>query len=318
MYYPTGGLKHRLCVDGRRLLYEYLQAHQVGHRRCGKLIVATSDAEIAQIEAIHRRGLANDVEGMELLSAQDARKLEPQLRCTAALNSSVTGIMDSHGYMLALQAELEDHGGTIALRTPILGAEARPSGFSVAVGGVEPTRLTARILINSAGLFAPEVALRIDGLDYRHVPRQQLAKGSYFSCSAKPAFSRLIYPAPIEGGLGVHVTLDLSGRMRFGPDVEWLNGAEPAEIDYRVDPSRAASFYSAVRRYWPSLPDGAIQPDYAGCRTKLSGPGEPAADFRIDGPEVHSIDGLVNLFGIESPGLTSSLAIARETLGRLG
>jgi L-2-hydroxyglutarate oxidase LhgO len=318
MYYPQGSLKHRLCVAGRRKLYPYLQERGVAFRPYGKLIVATSDAETAKIEAIARQGALNEVEGLEVLSGAEARAKEPALSCTAALWSPHTGVLDSHGYMLALRGELEDHGGAIAFRTPLERASpAAGGGFTVRTGGAEASEFEARILINAGGLHATRVAAALEGLSAESIPPFALAKGCYFGCATKPAFSRLIYPAPVDGGLGVHVTLDLMGRMRFGPDVEWLASDDPAHVDYAVDPRRADSFYAAVRRYWPGLPDGAITPDYSGCRPKLSRAGEPAADFRIDGPEVHGLDGLVNLFGIESPGLTSSLAIAEEVYARV-
>jgi L-2-hydroxyglutarate oxidase LhgO len=243
---------------------------------------------------------------------------EPNLSCAAALWSAETGIVDSHAYMLALQGEIEDYGGSVAFMTPVTRIEpVTGGGFRVEVSGVEPAVVSCRRLVNSAGLGAHSVARSIEGYCADLIPKLVLAKGNYFGCAGRPAFSRLIYPAPVEGGLGVHVTLDLAGRMRFGPDVEWLETDDPAKVDYSVDPRRADSFYAAVRRYWPGLPDGAITPDYSGCRPKLSGPGEPAADFRIDGPELHGIEGLVNLFGIESPGLTSSLAIADEVMRRV-
>jgi L-2-hydroxyglutarate oxidase LhgO len=310
MYYPTGSLKHLMCVAGRRALYAYLQQRNIAHRKCGKLIVATTEAEIAKIEAIHATGLANGVEGLALLSAAEAKALEPALTCTAALWSPETGIIDAHGYMLALQGEIEDHGGAIALQSPVTRVEQLPGGgFRVQT---PDAAIECRQLVNSAGLHATRVAGAIEGLAPAHIPQLTLAKGNYFSCAARPVFSRLIYPAPVDGGLGVHVTLDLGGRMKFGPDVEWLATHNPDVVDYTVDPRRADAFYAAIRRYWPGLPDGVILPDYAGCRPKLSGPGEPAADFRIDGSTLHGVPGLVNLFGIESPGLTSSLAIADE------
>lgn len=309
MYYPTGSLKHRLCVAGRRALYAYLQQRNIAHRRCGKLIVATADAEAAKIDAIHAIGQANGVEGLELLSAQAAKALEPALSCTAALWSPETGIVDAHGYMLALQGEIEDHGGAIALQSPVERIERLGGGFRV---HTPDAAIACRQLINSAGLHAQRIAARIEGLSPAHIPQLTLAKGAYFSCAARPVFQRLIYPAPVDGGLGVHVTLDLAGRMRFGPDVEWLVTDNPDAIDYAVDPRRADAFYAAIRRYWPGLPEGALAPDYSGVRPKLSGPGQPAADFRIDGPARHGVPGLVNLFGIESPGLTSSPAIADE------
>ncbi len=315
LYYPTGSLKHRLCIAGRLALYAYLQQRNIAHRRTGKLIVAATGAEVATIEAIHATGQANGVENLVLLAAAEARAMEPALRCAAALWSPETGIVDVYGYMLALRGEIEDHGGAIALQAPVTRVEQQAGGgFRV---HTPEAAIACRRLVNSAGLHAQRVASRIEGLSPSHVPELALAKGSYFGCTAKPAFSRLIYPAPVEGGLGVHLTLDLGGRMRFGPDVEWLAASDPCDVDYAVDPRRADAFYGVIRRYWPGLPDGALSPDYAGCRPKLSGPGEPAADFRMDGPERHGIPGLVNLFGIESPGLTSSLAIADEVRLRL-
>jgi len=318
MYYPTGSLRHRMCVDGRRKLYAYLDTRGVSYQKRGKLIVATSDSEARKIEAIHATGINNEIENLELVSGQQAMEWEPALRCTSALWSPETGIVDSHGYMLALQGEIEDHGGVIALNTPVAGIEAlAQGGYRATTAGAEAGAITCRRLVNSAGLYAQSIAASMDGYDAKLIPRLFLAKGSYFGCTAKPVFNRLIYPAPVDGGLGVHVTLDLAGRMRFGPDVEWLATNDPADVDYRVDPARSALFYEAVRRYWPGLPDDSITPDYSGCRPKLSGPGEPAQDFRIDGPELHGHAGLVNLFGIESPGVTSSLAIAEDVRRRL-
>lgn len=309
IYYPTGSLRHRLCLAGRRKLYAYLAERGVAHRKCGKLIVATSPAEEAQIAALHQRALDNGVEGMSLLTRAEAIALEPNLSCVSALLSGETGIIDSHFYMLALQGELEERGGAIALNAPVERGRITPNGFEVDIGGAAPATARCKTLINAAGLGAQAAARALEGLDPAHTPSLVLAKGSYFGCAGRAAFTRLIYPAPVEGGLGVHLTLDLAGRMRFGPDVEWLAAADPAQVDYRVDPARAQSFYAAIRRYWPALPDAALTPDYSGCRPKLSGPGQPAADFRIDGPETHKVPGLVNLFGIESPGLTASLAL---------
>uniref|UniRef100_B0T5A8 FAD dependent oxidoreductase n=1 Tax=Caulobacter sp. (strain K31) TaxID=366602 RepID=B0T5A8_CAUSK len=309
IYHPTGSLKHELCVRGRRLLYPYLEARQVSYRRSGKLIVATSAEEDSKVEAIHRQALGNGVEGMRLLSGAEARALEPNLRCTLATRSSETGIVDSHGLMLALQGEIEDAGGAIAFGAPVLSGEILDGGgFELDVGGEHPVRLRCATLVNAGGLKAQALAAAMRRRP-NAVPPLSLAKGSYFSYGGAPAFSQLIYPAPVDGGLGVHVTLDLAGRMRFGPDVEWLDHDDPDSVDYAVDPRRADAFYAAVRRYWPGLPDGALVPDYAGCRPKLSGPGA-AADFRIDGPRTHGQEGLVELFGVESPGLTSALAIA--------
>ncbi|HPN06705.1 MAG TPA: NAD(P)/FAD-dependent oxidoreductase [Hyphomonadaceae bacterium] len=318
MYYPSGSLRHRLCVAGRRKLYTYLEARGVPYQKRGKLIVATSDEEARKIEAVHATGLQNGVENLELISGAKAMAWEPELSCAAALWSPETGVVDSHGYMLALQGEIEDHGGVIAFNTSVERIEhLGQGGYKVITGGADAGAISCQRLINSAGLYAQSIAHSIEGYDGALIPKRVLAKGNYFGCATKPVFTRLIYPAPVDGGLGVHVTLDLAGRMRFGPDVEWLSTSDPAEIDYRVDPRRSALFYDAIRRYWPGLPDDAITPDYSGCRPKLSGPGEPTQDFRIDGPELHGHAGLLNLFGIESPGLTSSLAIAEEVRRRL-
>jgi L-2-hydroxyglutarate oxidase LhgO len=318
LYYPTGSLKHQTCIQGRRQLYGYLETRGVAHKKCGKLIVACSSPEDTQIADLVSRAYQNDVEGIEVLSGQQAQILEPNLRCTSALLSRETGIFDSHGYMLALQGELEDHGGVVVLDTPVVSVAVLPNGgFAVDTGGATPTRVTCQYLINSAGLGAQKVAAKIDGLAQEHIPKLFLAKGSYFQCAGKPAFSRLIYPAPVDGGLGVHVTLDLQGQMRFGPDVEWLENSDPTLVDYQVDLRRAQSFYAAVRKYWPDLPDDAIRPDYAGCRPKTTWRGGAAGDFVIQSASAHGINGLVNLFGIESPGLTASLEIAtrvREAL----
>tara|TARA_R110000787_G_scaffold86224_4_gene183856 strand:+ start:5694 stop:6815 length:1122 start_codon:yes stop_codon:yes gene_type:complete len=311
LYYPTNSLRHRMCVTGRRRLYDYLSAHHVPHKRTGKLIVATGESEVTRLETLLAQGRRNAVEGLRLLSAAEANSLEPSLRCVAALLSEETGLIDSHGFMTALRHDLEDHGGAVLLDAPVLDTRIVPDGrFRIRVGGREPYDITARHLINSAGLHAHRLARGMEHYDTNLLPTFTLAKGSYFNCQAPPAFSRLIYPVPVIGGLGVHVTLDLAGQMRFGPDVEWLGHDDPDKVDYRVDAARSEAFYEAVRRYWPALPDGAIVPAYSGCRPKLSGPDEPAADFRVDGPALHGHAGLVHLFGIESPGLTSSLAIA--------
>lgn len=313
IYYPQGSLKARLCVEGKRKLYDYCAARGVSHRRCGKLIVATSDAQVPELEGILGKAEANGVEGMSLIDADAALALEPALSCRAALLSSSTGIIDSHGLMLALQGEFEDAGGMLAFGTRVDAIEATGDGFQVrASGDGQNTRISCRVLINAAGLFAPRIASLIDALDPAHVPQAHYCKGNYYSLEGRAPFDRLIYPVPEAAGLGVHLTLDLGGQARFGPDTEWVNG-----IDYTVDPSRADGFYAAIRRYWPDLRDGSLHPAYAGIRPKLDGPDAPAADFRIDGPGTHGVPGLVNLLGIESPGLTSSLAIADEILARL-
>lgn len=312
MYYPTGSLRARHCVRGNRMLYAYCAAHGVPHRKCGKLIVATNDAERVKTEGILAQGRSNGVEGLDLIGGNAARTLEPEVACTAALVSPETGIIDSHALMLAYQGDLEDRGGAIAFETPIERLTPQGAGWTVHFGGRDPGTMQTDAVINCAGLGAQAIAHRTEGYPPARIPRLVLAKGNYFGYAGRPAFSRLIYPTPVDGGLGVHVTLDLAGRMRFGPDVEWI-GTE----DYEVDPSRAASFYARIRTYWPGLPDNSLVPDYSGIRPKLTGPGEPAADFLIEGPAQHGMAGLVNLFGIESPGLTSSLSIAEEAVGFL-
>jgi len=313
LYYPPGSLKARLCVEGNRRLYAFCETHHVAHRRCGKLIVATSPAQEEQLAALQSQSLRNGVADLQPLGAAAARALEPQLAGHAALLSPSTGIVDSHGLMRALLGAAEAHGAALALQSPLLRGEARGTGFLLEVGGTEPMRLEAEILVNAAGLHAAKVAARIDGLAPRHLPKQYFARGNYFSLAGRAPFSRLVYPLPEPGGLGVHLTLDLGGQARFGPDVEWVD-----EIGYAVDPRRAEAFYAEVRKYWPALPDGALQPAYAGIRPKLAGPDEPAADFLVQAPAAHGVAGLVNLFGIESPGLTACLALAEHVCSELG
>ena len=310
MYYPTGSLKARHCVEGRRMLYPFLASHGVPHSRTGKLIVATSEAERVKIEAIAAQGAVNGVEGLRLIDGGEARALEPVLSCVAALVSPETGIVDSHALMLALQGDIEDHGGMLAFGSPIDRLAFRDGVWHASTG--EDT-LTFDAVVNAASFGAQAIAQATESYPPERVPPLFLAKGNYFGCTGRPAFSRLIYPAPVDGGLGVHVTLDLAGRMRFGPDVEWVE-----HENFDVDPRRADSFYAAIRRYWPGLPDGALMPDYAGLRPKLSGPGQPAADFVIEGPREHGLPRLVCLFGIESPGLTSCLSLAEDVAGRIG
>lgn len=312
IYYAPDSLKARLCAQGRALLYGYAAAKDVPHRRCGKLIVATSPEQLAVLEGIACHAASNGVE-LTLISGAAAMALEPALSCHGALLSPETGIVDSHALMAALLADAEAAGAHLALGTCLTGIEAGQGGFVVETEAEgERFTLAADAVVNAAGLWASQVAQAVQGLDPAHVPVTRYARGSYYAVPGRPAFSRLIYPVPEPGGLGVHLTLDLGGAMRFGPDVEWIDG-----IDHRVNPGRQAHFESEIRRYWPGLPAGALAPTYCGIRPKISGPGEPAADFRIDGPETHGIAGLVNLFGIESPGLTSSLAIAEEVAARL-
>ncbi len=313
MYYPTGSLRARLCVPGKEALYAYCAEHGVPHRRLGKVIVATEPGQDARLEAIERQGHINGITDLVRLTAEQVRAIEPEVVCRAGLLSPSTGIIDSHAYMLALQGEAEDHGASFAFNSPVEGGRVGET-LEVVVGGAESMRLGCRVLINAAGLGAQTVAGALSGLPASAVPRQVLAKGSYFALSGMaPPFRRLVYPIPPEGGLGVHVTLDLGGQVRFGPDVEWTD-----HIDYTVDPARADRFYEVIRRYWPGLPAGALVPAYSGVRPKLSGPGEPVVDFVIQGPTDHGIPGLVNLFGIESPGLTASLAIADHVAALLG
>lgn len=311
IYYPTGSLRHRLCVDGRRRLYAFCEARGIPHRKCGKLVVATRDEEIGKIEAIAARARENGVENTTLLDRAAVLALEPQLRAVAALHVEETGLVDSHALMLALQGDVEAGGGAVLLGHDLVGGDLRPDRFDLdfAVAGDEPLGVRARTAIVAAGPWTHAVLARLGTAAAVERPALRLAKGSYFAYAGRPVFSRLVYPAPVDGGLGTHLTLDLGGRMRFGPDVEWLETRDPDAVDFTVDTERAASFYAAIRRYWPGLRDGSLTPDYAGVRPKLTGPGETAADFRIEGPPVHGTPGLAILLGIESPGLTASLAL---------
>ena len=310
IYYPPGSLKARLCVEGKHLLYEYCRMRGVPFSCCGKLIVAVSKEELDVLETLKARASANGVDDLEHLSAAEVEALEPELRAAGALLSPSTGIVDGHGLMLALLGDAEAEGAMLALHSPVERAAVVGKGIVVEVGGAEPMALATRELVNAAGFGAHGLGHAIPGLDARHVPPLHFAKGSYFTLAGPTPFSRLVYPTPVAGGLGVHATLDLAGRCRFGPDVEWVNG-----IAYDVEPARAGIFYGAIRRYWPGLPDDALAPDYCGIRPKLQPSGD--ADFMIEGPSEHGIVGLVNLFGIESPGLTASLAIARLAVGKL-
>ena len=313
IYYPAGSLKAKLCVEGRQLLYAYCDARGVAHKRLGKLIVATSDDEIPVLDDIRAKARINGVDDLELLSAAQARALEPALSCTAALLSPSTGIVDSHGLMLAYQGDAETAGAQCVFHTPLQSGRVRDSGgFDLQFGGAEAMALSCNVLVNASGLHAPSLARCIAGIPASSIPPEYLCKGNYFTMQGRAPFSRLIYPTPHHAGLGVHLTLDLGGQAKFGPDVEWID-----HEDYTVDPKRCEGFYEAVRTYWPGMPDHALAPGYAGIRPKISGPRDPAADFMISGPATHGVPGLLNLFGIESPGLTSSLAIARESIDAL-
>jgi L-2-hydroxyglutarate oxidase LhgO len=310
IYYPKNSLKARSCVAGKELLYEYCVAHGVPHQRCGKLIVATSEAQVSNLHEIQNKAHANGVTDVVWMSRSQALALEPELACAAALYSPSTGLIDSHALMLAYLGDAEDHGAMLALKSELTRGEVVSDGFILEVAGAEPIK--SGILVNSAGLKAPSVARLIEGYEKEKAPPELYAKGNYYSLNKKSPFSRLVYPVPEPGGLGVHVTLDLAGQARFGPDVEWVE-----RIAYDVDPKRAERFYAAIRRYWPALPDGTLLPGYAGIRPKTAGPGEPPSDFLVQGPRAHGVPGLVNLFGIESPGLTSSLALAAIVLEEL-
>ena len=312
IYYPAGSLKATCCVAGRQRLYGYCREHGVPHAQLGKLIVAAHDGEITALEKIAAAARANGVHDVEWLSAAQAQRLEPALNCVAALLSPSTGIIDSHALMLAYQGEAEAAGAMIVLRTPVLSGTVGADGFDLAVGGDSPSAIRCRFLVNAAGLFAPALARMIAGIPGESIPPVYFCRGVYFTLSGRSPFRRLVYPVPPAGGLGVHITLDLAGQARFGPDVEWISS-----VDYTVDPARGEAFYAAIRSYWPSLRDGALQPGYAGIRPKISGPTEPAADFVVQGPATHGVPGLVNLYGIESPGLTASLPLADEVVRRL-
>ncbi len=305
IYYRAGSWMARMCVSGKHALYRYCAEHGIPHNNCGKLIVATNPKETEKLQSIKAHAEANGVLDMQLLPGEAARALEPQLACDAALLSPSTGIIDSHAYMLSLRGEAEEAGAAFAFHTPFIRAKATRGAFEVEAGGETPMTLECRLLINSAGLAATTVARNIEGMPIERIPPAYLAKGNYFSCSTRAPFSRLIYPVPEPGGLGVHLTLDMAGQARFGPDVEWIEA-----IDYAVDPARSERFYPAIRKYWPGLPDGALMPSYSGIRPKIVPPAVATQDFLMQGPRDHCVEGLVNLFGIESPGLTSSLAIA--------
>lgn len=306
IYYPQDSLKARACVIGKKLLYRFCASHNVPHRNCGKLIVASESEQLDELESLKIRARDNGVDDLRMLDKRDTLALEPALRTVGSLLSPSTGIVDSHAFMLALQGDAEDAGAMIAFETEVTALHAEKDGPVIETGGASTMRLQCRTLVNAAGLNAPILAETADG----HRRNYHFAKGNYYTLTGRSPFSRLIYPVPEPGGLGVHLTLDMAGEARFGPDVEWLGGSDPDKLPYAVDPARARRFYSAIRQYWPALPDNALQPGYSGIRPKLSGPGEPAADFQLEGPSQHQVPGLINMLGIESPGLTASLALA--------
>lgn len=314
LYYPTGSLKARLCVSGRAALVDYCRSRGIGHRLCGKLVVATSEAQVDGLRALHAQARANGVDALDWLDGHQARALEPALHAVAALASPGTGIVDSHGLMLALQGDLEAHGGQLALGSAVTAVRPTRQGFEVDAAGIT---LGAACVVNAAGLWVPAVAQGVEGIPSPVCPPTRFAKGHYFSLAGRSPFRHLVYPMPEPGGLGIHLTLDLAGQARFGPDVEWVEAPSPEALDYRVDERRGPLFASAIRRYWPGLPDGALVPAYSGVRPKIGAEGAGFADFRIDDRSAHGCAGLVQLFGVESPGLTSCLALADEVLRRL-
>ncbi|MDX1514083.1 MAG: NAD(P)/FAD-dependent oxidoreductase [Gammaproteobacteria bacterium] len=313
IYYPNGSVKARVCVTGKHALYRFCESHGVPYQRCGKLIVATDESQIPALEKLEHLARGNGVDDLRFLGAKEARALEPELECVAAILSPSTGILDVHAYLIALLGDAESNGAALALNAPLLHGEIIADGVRLEVGGEEGLELETRLLVNCAGLGAQAVAGAIRGFPEEKIPRRYLAKGNYFTLAARAPFRHLVYPMPDGAWLGVHSTLDLGGRCKFGPDIQWVD-----EIDYAVDTSREGEFYAAIRRYWPGLEDGALQPDYSGIRPKLYAEGEPPRDFHIQGPPDHGVGGIVNLFGIESPGLTSSLAIADEVLALAG
>jgi L-2-hydroxyglutarate oxidase LhgO len=314
LYYPKGSLKARLCVRGRRLLYAFLDSHRVAYDCCGKIVVATDEAEIGRVEAVLAQGRANDVEALELLTAAQVKAMEPEVHALMGLWSPQSGVFDSHAYMLALQGEIEARRGAVAFGAPFVGAAPLDGGgFIVRSGGGDPATLTVRRLVIAGGLGAQGAAALVEGYPADQIPALHLGKGVYFAVAGKAPFNRLVYPPPVPGALGVHYRRDLGGQAHFGPDLQFVETE-----DYTIDSARASVFYESIRRFWPGLPDGALVPDYAGIRPKLHGPDQPQPDFRIDGVEHHGIDSLITLFGIESPGLTSSLAIGEWVAERLG
>jgi L-2-hydroxyglutarate oxidase LhgO len=313
IYYAPGSLKAALCVSGRRALYAYCDSRGVACRRTGKLIIATREEELPQLEQLRAQAQQNGVDDLVLMGSAEARALEPEVACVRALFSPSTGIIDSHGLMLSLRRELEQAGGAISLRAPVLSGSARDGGVELRVGGAEPCTLRCKLAVNAAGLWAPTVAASIEGTQPAQVPRPFFAKGHYFTLQGRAPFRHLVYPVPVPGGLGIHLTLDLAGAARFGPDVSWVAG-----VDYSFDEARAASFYPAIRRYWPGLPDGALQPGYTGIRPKLAPASGGNRDFLLQTAQEHGVKGLINLCGIESPGLTACLSLAERVCALAG
>jgi L-2-hydroxyglutarate oxidase LhgO len=312
IYYPTGTLKARLCVAGKKLLYEYIEHKGVEHRRLGKLILATSAEEVPALKKYEAQALANGVDDLRWPSAEEIRDLEPSVHSVAGLLSPSSGIIDSHGLMLGFRADLELGGGIVALNCTVVGGELRENAVVLEIDGDSRLSLLARTVVNCAGLYAQTVSSKLKGVAPSSIPTRFLAKGHYFSMTGRAPFRRLVYPLANAAGLGTHVTLDLAGNARFGPDVQWLD-----EVDYCFDDARKDEFLRAIRLYYPDMDESRLQPAYTGIRPKLSGPGQPAADFCIRGPAEHSHQPYVALYGIESPGLTASMAIGEHVLGLL-
>jgi L-2-hydroxyglutarate oxidase LhgO len=321
IYYPKHSLKAKLCVEGNRMLYEYCRTHHVATQPYGKLIVASDNSQLDDLQAILYKAQQNNVPEIKMITGEQAKSMEPELQCSAAVLSASTGIVDSHGFMLSLLGGFEDAGGMIAYQSPLISAKPIGSkaqdGFELEIGGADGMKIQTKLLINCAGMSAPAVARKIQSLSEEQIPKAYFAKGNYFSLSGKSPFSHLIYPIPEPGGLGVHLTLDMGGQAKFGPDVEWLEIDEENQIDYTVNPKRGDDFYAAVRKYWPGLKDNALQPDYSGVRAKIVPPNTLAGDFCFNTPKDHGLEGLFNLYGFESPGLTSSLAIAKYLEGQI-
>lgn len=321
IYYPKDSLKAKLCVEGNRMLYEYCRTHHVATQPYGKLIVASDDSQLDDLQAILYKAQQNNVPEIKMITGEQAKSMEPELQCSAAVLSASTGIVDSHGFMLSLLGGFEDAGGMIAYQSPLISAKPIGSkaqdGFELEIGGADGMKIHTQLLINCAGMSAPAIAQKITGLSQEQIPKAYFAKGNYFSLSGKSPFKHLIYPIPEPGGLGVHLTLDMGGQAKFGPDVEWLEIDEENQIDYTVNPKRGDGFYAAVRKYWPGLKDNALQPDYSGVRAKIVPPNTLAGDFCFNTPKDHGLEGLFNLYGFESPGLTSSLAIAKYLEGQI-